>query len=128
MFQKMWDTKYCASVAVHYHVSFKRLQYKQKLHKTGKLVARFKVFKVMKIQVTVFKVVTPYSDVADTNILEHYAASIFSLKMEAACSFKTLVSYHIITHCHNPDEHDFNWETYLSFLPYGIHSISIKLL
>jgi hypothetical protein len=38
--------------------------------------------------------------------LDYLAASIFSVKLEAAGSFETLVSYHISTRRHNLQEHD----------------------
>jgi hypothetical protein len=53
--------------------------------------ARFEVFMAVKHQVKVFWVVKPCS----------VAASIFNVKMEAARSPTTLVSYHSSTWCHN---------------------------
>jgi hypothetical protein len=45
----------------------------------------------------------------DTNILEHYATFILTLKMEAASSSATLVSYHNTTLHHNPEDFNLNF-------------------
>jgi hypothetical protein len=52
-------------------------------------VAKFEVSTAMKIQIEVLQVVTPYTDV---------------VKMEAGRSSGTVVSHHIITLHHNPDD------------------------
>jgi hypothetical protein len=44
----------------------------------------------------------------NTNVLEDHAAFIFRANMEAASSCGTMVSYHIITQGHNPEDHDLN--------------------
>jgi len=44
----------------------------------------------------------------NTNILEAHGASI-TLKMETVWSSKMLVSYHIITLCNYPEDHDLNF-------------------
>jgi len=44
----------------------------------------------------------------NTTISEYLAASTFTLKMEAAKSSKTLVSYHGATWHHNPEDLDLN--------------------
>jgi hypothetical protein len=49
----------------------------------------------MEIQVVVFLAVTPCSD----------AVGHFTLKMQAAKSSETLVSYHITTRRHDPEDH-----------------------
>jgi hypothetical protein len=74
---------------------------------------RFGVLTVMKIQVVVFWVVTPCSDVADT------------LKIEAAWSFESLVYYHIATQCQNPDDHDLMLSSVCSIKNMAIRAINI---
>jgi hypothetical protein len=63
------------------------------------MIPRYVVFDAKKIQVVVFWVVTPCSDVIGCHVQEDLAASIFTpspyhfiLKMEAARSSETLVS------------------------------------
>jgi hypothetical protein len=62
----------------------------------GVSYARF-VFPEMKVQVVVFLVVAQCS-----------VASTYTIKMDAARSSKTMVSYHITPQCHNPEDHDFS--------------------
>jgi hypothetical protein len=62
-----------------------------------KIDATFKIFTAMMIQVVVFRVLTPCSDVV----------GYLALKMEAARSSETLVSYHITTRRQNAEHHDF---------------------
>jgi hypothetical protein len=56
--------------------------------------ARFEVYTEVNIQVRVFRVVPPYSDV-----IGYYAASIV---IEVAWPSDTSVVYHRSTRCHNP--------------------------
>jgi hypothetical protein len=42
----------------------------------------------------------------NTIVFEEFPAFIFTLKMEAAKSSKTLVFYHTTTWCHNPEDHN----------------------
>jgi hypothetical protein len=58
----------------------------------------------MKIQVAVFWVVTPYSDVVKIPLFRRTMLldEDFALKTETAGSYETLVPYHNITGCHNP--------------------------
>jgi hypothetical protein len=56
--------------------------------------AIFEVSTALKIQVEVFWLVTP---------CKYCAASIFILKIEAACSFETFVSHHNTIRRHNSD-------------------------
>jgi hypothetical protein len=44
----------------------------------------------------------------DTNIAEVHAASVFTLKVEAAWTSGTLVSYHITTQHYNPKDLELN--------------------
>jgi hypothetical protein len=46
--------------------------------------------------------------VSQCSDVEDHAASSFRVKMEAARSSKTLVSYYIIAGCHNPEDHELN--------------------
>jgi hypothetical protein len=61
---------------------------------------RSEVSKAMKIQVVVFWIMTPYSD--DVGY-QRLGGLCFTLKMEAAKSSETLVSYHITTRYHKPE-------------------------
>jgi hypothetical protein len=73
-------------------------------HKKGRL----KVFMAMKIQVMVFWVLTPCSDVVGYQIFRgpYYLQLQGEVKMEAARSSETLVSYPITTQYQNPEEHN----------------------
>jgi hypothetical protein len=47
----------------------------------------------------------------DANISGDHAVSILTLKMEAAWSFKTMVSYHITKQHLNPEDYDLKHTT-----------------
>jgi len=63
---------------------------------------RYEVFTVVKIHVTVFWVVTPCSVVVGYVLEDH-----LQVKVEAAWSCETLLSYHNTTWYHNPEDLDF---------------------
>jgi hypothetical protein len=76
---------------------------------------RFEVI-MMRIEVMVFWVVTPCSDVVG-----YY----FNLKMEAARFSETLISYHISTWCLNPECHDLDTDLFpLSIITSQVLDIS----
>jgi hypothetical protein len=60
------------------------------------------------IQSEVFLVVTPCSDVVGYQRLRGPSYP-FRVKMDAALSTGTLVSYYITTRRHNPENHDLNF-------------------
>jgi hypothetical protein len=64
------------------------------------LYARFDVFTAVKIQVAVFWVVKQCS-----NVVGHQR---LTLKMEGARISVMLVSYHITTWCHSPEDQELN--------------------
>jgi hypothetical protein len=72
--------------------------------------AGFEVFTAMRTHIRVFWVVTPCTVVVGYQRLRgpyclHFR---YILKVEAARSYHTLVSYHIITRCHIPEDLDLN--------------------
>jgi hypothetical protein len=65
------------------------------------------------IQVVVSWDVTPYKDVVE---YQHFGGPCcphlqHEVKMEATWPFKMLVSFHIITQCYNPEDHNLNFVT-----------------
>jgi hypothetical protein len=60
------------------------------------------VFTAEEIQVEVFWVLTPCSDVVGINVSEDDLATIFRVKMGAAKSPETMISHHITTRRQNP--------------------------
>jgi hypothetical protein len=61
---------------------------------------RLEFVPAMKIQVLILWVMT------SCNYDGYLAASVFMLEMEAARSSEMLLSFHIITLCHIPEDHD----------------------
>jgi hypothetical protein len=70
--------------------------------------ARFEVFTAMRIHVMVIWVVMMYSGVVGNQcFIGHCCLHLhYILTMEAPRSSETLLSYHIITQHHNPEDHD----------------------
>jgi hypothetical protein len=56
------------------------------------------------------------------------AASIFTLKMEAAMSSETLVSYHITVRRQNPEHHDMNHKNHSIINPFHISNFNFPSL
>jgi hypothetical protein len=68
----------------------------------------------MKIQVIDIRVVMPYSDMVG---YQHFGGPSClhlqgEVKMEAAGSSKSSISYHIIAWHHNPEDHDLEDDSY----------------
>jgi hypothetical protein len=76
---------------------------------------RFQVFIAEMFQVEVFWIVTPYSFV-----IGYLAASNVRVKMEAARSFKILVSYHNTIRRHNLEHLDLNIKIFVYVKKIGV--------
>jgi hypothetical protein len=78
------------------------------------MIIRSEVFTATNIQVVVFWVLTPFSDVVGYQRFGRPCCLHLQgeVKMQAVWSSETLVPLHIITRRHNPEDHDFNYNVY----------------
>jgi hypothetical protein len=84
------------------------------------LYARVKIFRVMKIHVTVFWVVTLYSDVVGYHRFGGPCSLHLQGEVKVELSSETLVSCNVVIPRHSPENRDLNYLLCSLFQAFGI--------